>query len=96
MIRTVVSNIPHCNKKQPPRTGPLASTNGQNRTNEVLLLLFENPLHFLPKQINPLGMIGEPVDIAALALVAASPTGRFLTATTLVVDGGEMSAGPFG
>lgn len=47
-------------------------------------------------QINPLGMIGEPADIAALALVAASPAGRFLTATTLVVDGGEMSAGPFG
>ncbi len=47
-------------------------------------------------QINPLGVIGEPADIAALALVAASPAGRFLTATTLVVDGGEMSAGPFG
>ncbi len=47
-------------------------------------------------QINPLGMIGEPADIAAMALVAASPAGRFLTATTLVVDGGEMAAGPFG
>lgn len=47
-------------------------------------------------KINPLGVIGEPADIAALALVAASPAGRFLTATTLVVDGGEMSAGPFG
>jgi len=47
-------------------------------------------------QINPLGRIGEPADIAALALVAASPAGQFLTATTLVVDGGEMSAGPFG
>jgi len=47
-------------------------------------------------QINPLGVIGEPADIAAWALVAASPAGRFLTATTLVVDGGEMSAGPFG
>ncbi len=47
-------------------------------------------------KINPLGVIGEPPDIAALALVAASPAGRFLTATTLVVDGGEMSAGPFG
>jgi dehydrogenase/reductase SDR family protein 4 len=47
-------------------------------------------------RINPLGVIGEPPDIAAIALVAASPAGRFLTATTLVVDGGEMSAGPFG
>ncbi|NNL86737.1 MAG: SDR family oxidoreductase [Myxococcales bacterium] len=47
-------------------------------------------------QINPLGVIGEPADIAAMALVAASPAGRFLTATTLVVDGGEISAGPFG
>ena len=43
-----------------------------------------------------LGMISEPADIAAIALVAASPAGRFLTATTLVVDGGEMSTGPFG
>jgi dehydrogenase/reductase SDR family protein 4 len=47
-------------------------------------------------QLNPLGVIGEPADIAALALVAASPAGRFLTATTLVVDGGEINAGPFG
>jgi NAD(P)-dependent dehydrogenase (short-subunit alcohol dehydrogenase family) len=48
------------------------------------------------QKVNPLGTIGEPPDIAAVALVAASPAGRFLTATTLVADGGEMSAGPFG
>jgi NAD(P)-dependent dehydrogenase (short-subunit alcohol dehydrogenase family) len=48
------------------------------------------------QKLNPLGAIGEPPDIAAVALVAASPAGRFLTATTLVADGGEMSAGPFG
>ena len=44
-------------------------------------------------KINPLGRIGEPEDIAGLALLMASKMGRFCTATTLVVDGGEMSQG---
>lgn len=47
-------------------------------------------------RINPLRRIGEPEDIAGLALWLASPSGRFATGATFVVDGGEMSAGPIG
>jgi len=47
-------------------------------------------------RLNPLGAIGEPEDIAGLALFLASPAGRFATATTFVIDGGEMAAGPIG
>jgi len=47
-------------------------------------------------KLNPLGAIGEPEDIAGLALFLCSPAGRFATATTFVVDGGEMAAGPIG
>ncbi|HUC63971.1 MAG TPA: SDR family oxidoreductase [Stellaceae bacterium] len=41
----------------------------------------------------PLGMIGEPVDIAGAAILLASPAGRFITGQTLVVDGGVTIAG---
>lgn len=37
---------------------------------------------------NPLGMIAEPRDIAGAALLLASNAGRFITGTTIVVDGG--------
>ena len=46
--------------------------------------------------INPMGRIGEPEDIAALVLTLATQAGRFATATTYVLDGGELSAGPLG
>ena len=46
--------------------------------------------------INPMGRIGEPEDIAALVLALATQAGRFATATTYVLDGGELSAGPLG
>jgi NAD(P)-dependent dehydrogenase (short-subunit alcohol dehydrogenase family) len=41
----------------------------------------------------PLGMIGEPVDIAGTAILLASPAGRFITGQTIVVDGGVTIAG---
>ena len=47
-------------------------------------------------QLNPSGTIGEPHDIAAFALLCATDAGRFAAASTLVVDGGELSMGPFG
>jgi NAD(P)-dependent dehydrogenase (short-subunit alcohol dehydrogenase family) len=47
-------------------------------------------------KLNPLGTIGEPEDIAGLALFLASPAGKYATGTTFVVDGGEMAAGPMG
>jgi NAD(P)-dependent dehydrogenase (short-subunit alcohol dehydrogenase family) len=41
----------------------------------------------------PLGMIGEPVDIAGTAILLASSAGRFITGQTIVVDGGVTIAG---
>ncbi len=44
--------------------------------------------------INPQKRVGEPYEIAGLALFLASPAGTFATSMTYVVDGGEVSAGP--
>ena len=44
--------------------------------------------------INPQRRVGEPNEIAGLALFLASPAGAFATSMTYVVDGGEVSAGP--
>ena len=44
--------------------------------------------------INPQKRVGEPNEIAGLALFLASPAGTFATSMTYVVDGGEVSAGP--
>jgi NAD(P)-dependent dehydrogenase (short-subunit alcohol dehydrogenase family) len=41
----------------------------------------------------PLGIIGEPVDIAGAAILLASSAGRFITGQTLIVDGGVTIAG---
>lgn len=42
---------------------------------------------------SPLGRIGEPQDIAGTALLLASDAGRFITGTTIVVDGGVTVRG---
>jgi NAD(P)-dependent dehydrogenase (short-subunit alcohol dehydrogenase family) len=42
---------------------------------------------------SPLNMIGEPQDIAGAALLLASPAGRFITGTTIVIDGGATIGG---
>ncbi len=44
--------------------------------------------------INPQKRIGEPNEIAGMAVFLASPAGAFATSMTYVVDGGEVSAGP--
>jgi NAD(P)-dependent dehydrogenase (short-subunit alcohol dehydrogenase family) len=44
--------------------------------------------------INPQKRVGEPHEIAGMALFLASPAGAFATGMTYVVDGGEISAGP--
>jgi len=36
----------------------------------------------------PIGRIGEPEDIAGMALLLASPAGRFVTGQTIIIDGG--------
>ena len=42
---------------------------------------------------SPLNMIGEPEDIAGAALLLGSDAGRFITGTTIVVDGGATVRG---
>jgi NAD(P)-dependent dehydrogenase (short-subunit alcohol dehydrogenase family) len=43
----------------------------------------------------PLGRLGQPVDVADACLFLASPAARFVTGTTLVVDGGVLAAPAF-
>lgn len=43
---------------------------------------------------NALGIVGEPDDIAGIALYLASGAGRYATGQTFVVDGGELLLGP--
>ena len=42
---------------------------------------------------SPLNMIGEPDDIAGAALLLGSNAGRFITGTTIIVDGGATIGG---
>jgi NAD(P)-dependent dehydrogenase (short-subunit alcohol dehydrogenase family) len=42
---------------------------------------------------SPLTLIGEPEDIAGAALLLGSDAGRFITGTTIVIDGGVMVGG---
>lgn len=44
---------------------------------------------------SPLGRIGRPEDVADACLFLASPAARFVTGTTLVVDGGVLAAAAF-
>jgi hypothetical protein len=41
----------------------------------------------------PLGRIGEPSDIAGVAVFLAASAGRFITGQTIVVDGGATIYG---
>jgi dehydrogenase/reductase SDR family protein 4 len=43
---------------------------------------------------NPLRRIGEPYEIAGIALFLASPAGAYATGQTFVVDGGELVYAP--
>jgi dehydrogenase/reductase SDR family member 4 len=43
---------------------------------------------------NALKMIGEPEDIAGVALLLASDAGRYATGQTFVIDGGELVTAP--
>lgn len=42
-------------------------------------------------QISPINRIGEPEDVAGLALYLASRAGRYATSATFVLDGGTLS-----
>ena len=46
-----------------------------------------------PAVVPPLGFMGEADDAAAAAVFLASPMARFVTGTTVHVDGGNWAAG---
>jgi NAD(P)-dependent dehydrogenase (short-subunit alcohol dehydrogenase family) len=51
--------------------------------------LWENPdIHERLTAATPLGRLGDPDDIAGVALMLAAPAGRYITGQTIVVDGG--------
>jgi len=59
--------------------------------------LWDNPDRLeQAKAAYPLGRIGEPDDIAGVAVCLASPAGAFITGQTIVVDGGITMAGARG
>lgn len=56
--------------------------------------LWDNPQTLAGALVSsPLNIIGEPEDIAGAALLLGSPAGRFITGTTITVDGGAMVRG---
>lgn len=57
--------------------------------------LWENPeiAEYIEKQ-TPLGRIGDPDDIAGIAVFLASRAGRFITGQTIVADGGATISEP--
>jgi len=56
--------------------------------------LWENPEQLQDRlRTTPLGRIGEPADIAGIALLLASPSGSFITGQVIVADGGVTIAG---
>jgi 3-oxoacyl-[acyl-carrier protein] reductase len=61
---------------------------GNIRT-ETLANLGEEYLRRMERSI-PLGMIGDPEDVAYAALFLASEEARFITGQTLIIDGGQV------
>jgi NAD(P)-dependent dehydrogenase (short-subunit alcohol dehydrogenase family) len=43
--------------------------------------------------MNPLRRLGDPDDVAGIAVLLASRAGNFITGQTLVVDGGGVIGG---
>lgn len=58
--------------------------------------LWQNPdLHDRTVAAYPLRRLGEPDDLAGLAILLASDAGSFVSGQTIVVDGGAMANGPY-
>ena len=55
--------------------------------------LWENP-EYLQRRLktSPLARIGDPIDIAGMAVLMAADAGRFMTGQTVVIDGGVTIA----
>lgn len=60
---------------------------------DMARVLWEDPeRHAQAVRAYPIGRLGEPMDIAPLALLLASPAGAWITGQTLTVDGGATIA----
>ncbi|HXQ62144.1 MAG TPA: SDR family oxidoreductase [Acidimicrobiales bacterium] len=66
------------------------SSSGEGAAREQFLA---HDMPFEPVHLPPLGFFGSPDDAAWAALFLASDAGRFITGTTLHVDGGTHAAG---
>ncbi len=60
---------------------------------EARQAMLDQAPEYLPAFLPPLGYFGTPEDSAAAALFLASDLSRFITGTTLHVDGGNRAAG---
>jgi len=60
---------------------------------EARLAMLASDPEFLPAFMPPLGYFGTPEDSAATALFLASDLSRFITGSTIHVDGGNWAAG---
>jgi len=60
---------------------------------EFARVLYEDPARRAAREAaTPLRRLGEPEDIAGVALLLASPAGAFITGQTIIVDGGTTIA----
>jgi len=56
--------------------------------------LWENPeIYKAAIESYPLGRIGEPDEVAGVAVMLAAKAGSFITGQTILVDGGSMISG---
>jgi 3-oxoacyl-[acyl-carrier protein] reductase len=65
-------------------------TDGEEGVRERMLA---RPLPYEPVRVPPLGHLGDPEDAAAAAVFLAGDLARFVTGTTVHVDGGINAAG---
>lgn len=68
---------------------------GLIRTDFARALWEDERARALVERLTPAGRIGEPQDIAGIAVFLASPAARFVTGQTIVADGGVTIADVF-
>ena len=71
-----------------PRIRVNAIAVGSVATSALEIVLTDDNLRSQMEQSTPLGMIGDPEDVAAAAVFLASPASRYVTGKVLGVDGG--------
>lgn len=65
-------------------------SDGEKETRQEML---ESDMEFIPAFLPPLGYFGTPEESAGTALFLASDLSRFITGTTIHVDGGNKAGG---